>query len=35
MKCSVYFERFMYDPSTAGSARPNMSWKVRTSEKWL
>ena len=35
MNFSVYFERFMYDASFAGSASANMSCSVRTNEKWL
>ena len=35
MNFSVYFERFMYEPSLAGSASRNMSCSVRTNEKWL
>ena len=35
MNFSVYFERFMYEPSLAGSESRNMSCSVRTNEKWL
>src|SRR6516164_2185902 len=35
MNFSVYFERFMYEPSLVGSESRNMSCSVRTNEKWL